>query len=91
MFATSNVPGIRTQDLHLYLCTLGQKSPLASPASRMRTKKAFKMIYCKWFSTLLAKIITQRPDCCSKFDILLLLFLFGGPIHSSKFNFQNFG
>lgn len=51
------VPGICSKDLHLYLCTLREKSPFASPA-RMGTKKAFKMIYCKWFSTLLAKIIS---------------------------------
>lgn len=46
---------------NLYLCILRQKSPFASPARRMGTKKAFKMIYCKWFSTLLAKIIRPAP------------------------------
>lgn len=87
--STTSVPFPVTQSLCTQLQTKSTWDPHSEPsplfmytqteitlcvARRMGTKKAFKMIYCKWFSTLLAKIISPRPDCCSKFDILLLRF-----------------
>lgn len=47
-----------TKPSRLFMYTHRENSPFASSAHGTRVK-AFKMIYCKWFSTLFAKIINS--------------------------------